>query len=64
LQDDLTNEYLFYLKGADSVMANIVGPPDWLDEEVRELARTGLRTLVVAKKVITKEQYELFKVTD
>jgi phospholipid-translocating ATPase len=45
-------------------MANIVGPPDWLDEEVRELARTGLRTLVVAKKVITKEQYELFKVTD
>ncbi len=63
-QDDLTNEYVFYLKGADTVMASKVLRNDWLEEEVGELAKEGLRTLVVAKKVLTHEQYKDFEVTN
>ena len=33
---------------------------DWLDEECGNMAREGLRTLVVAKKQLSKEQYEDF----
>jgi phospholipid-translocating ATPase len=61
-QDDSTNEHVFYLKGADVVMANKVMRNDWLEEEVSDLAREGLRTLVVAKKNLTPEQYKDFEV--
>lgn len=54
---------MFYLKGADVVMSGIVQYTDWLDEEVGNMARDGLRTLVVAKKVLTEEQYLDFEVT-
>ncbi|XP_049821465.1 probable phospholipid-transporting ATPase IIA isoform X2 [Aethina tumida] len=47
----------FYLKGADVVMGAIVQYTDWLDEEVGNMARDGLRTLVVARKILTDEQY-------
>ncbi len=33
---------------------------DWLDEECGNMAREGLRTLVVAKKPLAKDQYEDF----
>ena len=33
---------------------------DWLEEECGNMAREGLRTLVVAKKNLSKEQYEDF----
>lgn len=62
LQDEQTGEYIFYMKGADVVMSSIVQFNDWLDEEVGNMAREGLRTLVVAKKALTREQYQDFEV--
>ncbi len=61
LQDDSTGERVFYLKGADIVMSSIVQYNDWLEEEVDNMAREGLRTLVVAKKSLTPEQYHDFE---
>lgn len=57
VQDTVTGEITFYLKGADVVMQTIVQYNDWLSEESGNMAREGLRTLVVAKKVLTAEQY-------
>lgn len=55
-----TGEITFYLKGADVVMNTIVQYNDWLNEESGNMAREGLRTLVVAKKVLSEEQYNDF----
>ena len=41
LKDEKTNEILFYMKGADVVMASIVQFNDWLEEEVDNMAREG-----------------------
>ncbi|XP_060536480.1 probable phospholipid-transporting ATPase IIB isoform X2 [Cylas formicarius] len=57
VKDLQTGEIFFYLKGADVVMSAIVQYTDWLEEEVVNMARDGLRTLVVAKKILTEEQY-------
>lgn len=57
-----TGEICFYLKGADVVMGGIVQYTDWLEEEVGNMAREGLRTLVVARKVLSEEQYLDFEV--
>ena len=38
-------------------MSSIVQFNDWLEEEVDNMAREGLRTLVVAKKTLTNDQY-------
>jgi phospholipid-translocating ATPase len=62
LQDLQTGEIVFYLKGADVVMSPIVQYTDWLDEEVGNMARDGLRTLVVARKMLSEEQYLDFEV--
>jgi phospholipid-translocating ATPase len=35
---------------------------DWLEEECSNMAREGLRTLVVAKRVLTQEQLDEFEV--
>lgn len=61
LRDKQTNDIVFYLKGADTVMQSIVQYNDWLNEECSNMAREGLRTLVVAKKVLTQEQYADFE---
>ena len=61
-QDDQSGEIVFYMKGADVVMSSIVQYNDWLEEEVDNMAREGLRTLVVAKKSLTVEQYHDFEV--
>lgn len=50
----------FYEKGADVVMARIVAPNDWLDEECGNLAREGLRTLVVGKKTLSEAAFKRF----
>jgi magnesium-transporting ATPase (P-type) len=62
LQEEHTGEFVFYLKGADVVMSGIVQYNDWLEEECGNMAREGLRTLVVAKKTLTEEQYTDFEV--
>ncbi|XP_061428126.1 probable phospholipid-transporting ATPase IIB isoform X3 [Lethenteron reissneri] len=61
LRDESTGEIVFYMKGADVVMTNIVQYNDWLEEECGNMAREGLRTLVVAKKTLTEEQYQDFE---
>ncbi len=53
-------ELWFYQKGADTVMASIVAANDWLDEETANMAREGLRTLVVGRKRLSPHQYTEF----
>ena len=53
-------EIWFYQKGADTVMTSIVAANDWLDEETANMAREGLRTLVVGRKRLSLQQYEEF----
>eukprot|EP00058_Branchiostoma_floridae_P019178 XP_002604667.1 hypothetical protein BRAFLDRAFT_94829 [Branchiostoma floridae] len=61
VREEVTGEITFYMKGADVVMSSIVQYNDWLDEECGNMAREGLRTLVVAKKTLTEEQYQDFE---
>ncbi|KAI4595019.1 putative aminophospholipid-translocase [Pestalotiopsis sp. 9143b] len=53
-------EIWFYQKGADTVMSSIVAANDWLDEETANMAREGLRTLVVGRKKLSSAQYSEF----
>ena len=57
---DRPEEIWFYEKGADTVMTSIVAANDWLDEETANMAREGLRTLVVGRKKLSAKQYEDF----
>lgn len=57
-QDD--PEIWFYQKGADTVMSSIVAANDWLDEETANMAREGLRTLVIGRKRLSLQQYQDF----
>ncbi|KAK0727353.1 hypothetical protein B0T26DRAFT_694244 [Lasiosphaeria miniovina] len=53
-------EIWFYQKGADTVMGSIVSANDWLDEETANMAREGLRTLVVGRKRLSVKEYQEF----
>ena len=53
-------EIWFYQKGADTVMTSIVAANDWLDEETANMAREGLRTLVVGRRRLSSQQYHEF----
>lgn len=55
-----TDELVFFQKGADTVMAPIVAANDWLNEETANMAREGLRTLVVGRKRLSQQQYDAF----
>src|SRR6266516_5768094 len=61
-QNEPGNEIWFYQKGADTVMSSIVVANDWLDEETANMAREGLRTLVVGRKKLSLAQYQEFSV--
>ncbi|KAK9470316.1 uncharacterized protein V1510DRAFT_286108 [Dipodascopsis tothii] len=54
------DEMWFFEKGADSVMGKIVHKNDWLEEETGNMAREGLRTLVIGRKKLTTESYNAF----
>jgi phospholipid-translocating ATPase len=54
------SEIWFYQKGADTVMTSIVAANDWLEEETANMAREGLRTLVVGRKKLTAQRYQEF----
>lgn len=43
------------------IMSQIVQYNDWLEEECDNLAREGLRTLVVAKKELSEEMFAEFQ---
>ncbi|XP_061903145.1 probable phospholipid-transporting ATPase IIB isoform X4 [Entelurus aequoreus] len=61
VREESTGDVTFYMKGADVAMASIVQYNDWLEEECGNMAREGLRTLVVAKKSLSEEQYQDFE---
>jgi len=61
VRDTQTGEISFLQKGADVVMARIVQRNDWLEEETANMAREGLRTLVMARKRISGTLYAEFK---
>ena len=52
----------FYAKGADSVMQQRIGHSEWMEEEVANLAREGLRTLVLACRTLSPSQLAQFQV--
>lgn len=54
------DEIYFFQKGADTVMTSIVAANDWLDEETANMAREGLRTLVIGRKALSSEKYASF----
>ncbi|KAM0681587.1 putative aminophospholipid-translocase [Glugoides intestinalis] len=54
------NEYIFFMKGADTVMKNIIKENDWVEEETDNMAREGFRTLVFAKRILTNTELETF----
>ncbi|SCV01542.1 LAMI_0G12156g1_1 [Lachancea mirantina] len=53
--------YWFLQKGADVVMSKIVQNNDWLEEETANMAREGLRTLVIGRKKLSAKSYEEFR---
>ena len=61
VRDTKTREILFLLKGADVVMVTTIQYSDWLQEQCDNMARSGLRTLVVARKFMSEEQYQDFE---
>lgn len=61
LRSQGTGEIVFVQKGADTVMAKIVQKNDWLDEECGNMAREGLRTLVVGRKKLSPEALAAFE---
>ncbi|XP_043203202.1 probable phospholipid-transporting ATPase IIB isoform X3 [Amphibalanus amphitrite] len=61
VRETASGEIRLYMKGADTVMSSIVLYNDWLEEECDNLAREGLRTLVVASKRLSQEQYTEFE---
>ncbi|TKA22204.1 hypothetical protein B0A50_08316 [Salinomyces thailandicus] len=57
---DDEGDIVFWQKGADTVMNDIVAANDWLEEETGNMAREGLRTLVVGRKALSQEAYAAF----
>jgi len=51
------------MKGADSIMRDFLSKKGgtWLTEDVENYARTGLRTLVLAKKTLSRSEYVEWK---
>eukprot|EP00835_Amoeboradix_gromovi_P006050 NODE_647_length_5572_cov_0.361593.p1 type:complete len:992 gc:universal NODE_647_length_5572_cov_0.361593:4637-1662(-) len=61
VQDTLDGQITLYVKGADAVMAKLVNPTDWLEEETMNMAREGLRVLAIAKRPLDDKLYRLFQ---
>lgn len=61
VRDTSNGEIMFLMKGADTVMSEIIQYSDWLQEQCDNMARSGLRTLVVARKFLSEEYYADFQ---
>lgn len=61
IYDKHQDNYWFLQKGADTVMSKIVASNDWLEEETANMAREGLRTLVIARKQLSKKLLDQFR---
>jgi phospholipid-translocating ATPase len=56
-----SGEIWFFLKGADTVMQKLVVANDWMEEECVNMAREGLRTLVIGRRRLTEELWTEFE---
>ncbi len=65
LKHEETNRIMFYLKGADTVMKWKVPEVQrgFLQDECENLAREGLRTLVITQKFLKETDYKLWRKT-
>ncbi|EDO15874.1 hypothetical protein Kpol_1009p21 [Vanderwaltozyma polyspora DSM 70294] len=61
IHDQQKDEYWFLQKGADTVMTKIVESTEWLEEETGNMAREGLRTLVIGRKKLSNKVYQQFR---
>jgi phospholipid-translocating ATPase len=59
IRHNASNRIIYYLKGADTVMVSKVNPyyKSFVSDDCDNLAREGLRTLVIAQKYISEEFY-------
>ena len=59
VKDLASGKYIFYQKGADSVIKTRVNHLDknFIEEECETLAREGLRTLCIAQKVLSEDEF-------
>ena len=60
VHDQVKDEYWFMQKGADTVMSKIVESNEWLEEEIGNMAREGLRTLVIGRRKLSHNIYQQF----
>ncbi|XP_050684592.1 probable phospholipid-transporting ATPase IIB isoform X2 [Leptidea sinapis] len=61
VQEEITGDITYYVKGADVALSKLLDST-WLARECSSLAAEGLRTLVVAKRSLTKNEYLEFEV--
>lgn len=61
VRDKARDEIWFLQKGADVTMAPIVQTNDWLEEETGNMAREGLRTLVIGRKRLHPQVFNYFE---
>lgn len=61
VRDRSSGDISFFQKGADVIMTKLVQRNDWLEEEGGNMAREGLRTLVVARKRLSDEAFGHFE---
>ncbi|XP_034823898.1 probable phospholipid-transporting ATPase IIB [Maniola hyperantus] len=60
VQEENSQRITYYVKGADVALSRLLDS-SWLSSECKLLAADGLRTLVVAKKTMTKNEYLEFE---
>ncbi|XP_022113742.2 probable phospholipid-transporting ATPase IIB [Pieris rapae] len=60
VQEEVSGEITYYVKGADVALSKLL-LSSWLATECSKLAADGLRTLVVAKRTLTKNEYLEFE---
>jgi phospholipid-translocating ATPase len=63
LRNHETRKLIFYLKGADAVFENLISAGEWVfvKEQAENLSIEGLRTLVLTQKLITENEYKIWK---
>jgi phospholipid-translocating ATPase len=58
---DTNGQLWFFVKGADTVMQKLLMANDWMEEECSNMAREGLRTLVVGRRRLPEELWAEFE---
>jgi phospholipid-translocating ATPase len=60
VHDEISDKIIFYMKGADDIMQSRVQQSQrgFLKDNTDDLARDGLRTLVYAYRIMSREEYD------